>query len=43
LTDLDITADDNLAYSHSIQRVAGTDKQGKKPDRQSVQPRRRPE
>jgi uncharacterized protein (TIGR02246 family) len=28
LTDLDITADDNLAYSHSIQRVAGTDKQG---------------
>jgi uncharacterized protein (TIGR02246 family) len=29
LTDLDITADDNLAYGHSIQRVAGTDKQGK--------------
>jgi uncharacterized protein (TIGR02246 family) len=32
LTDLDITADDNLAYSHSIQRVAGTDKQGEKLD-----------
>jgi len=32
LTDLDITTDDNLAYSHSIQRVAGTDKQGKKLD-----------
>jgi len=32
LTDLDITADDSLAYGHSIQRVAGTDKQGKKPD-----------
>jgi ketosteroid isomerase-like protein len=32
LTDLDITADDNLACSHSIQRVAGTDKQGKKLD-----------
>jgi ketosteroid isomerase-like protein len=32
LTDLDIAADDNLAYSHSIQRVAGTDKQGKKLD-----------
>jgi uncharacterized protein (TIGR02246 family) len=32
LTDLDIFADRNLAYSHSIQRVAGTDKQGKKLD-----------
>src|SRR5205807_2173373 len=32
LADLDVTADDNLAYSHSIQRVAGTDKQGKKLD-----------
>jgi len=32
LTDLDITTEDNLAYSHSIQRVAGTDKQGKKLD-----------
>jgi uncharacterized protein (TIGR02246 family) len=32
LTDLDITTDDNLAYSHSIQRVAGTDQQGKKLD-----------
>jgi ketosteroid isomerase-like protein len=32
LTDLDITADDSLAYGHSIQRVAGTDKHGKKLD-----------
>ena len=32
LTDLDIGADRNLAFSHSIQRVAGTDKQGKKLD-----------
>jgi uncharacterized protein (TIGR02246 family) len=32
LSDLDITADDTLAYGHSIQRVAGTDKQGKKVD-----------
>jgi uncharacterized protein (TIGR02246 family) len=32
LTDLDITADDNLAFSHSIQRVAGTDKKGNKVD-----------
>jgi uncharacterized protein (TIGR02246 family) len=32
MTDLDITADENLAYSHSIQRLAGTDKQGKKLD-----------
>jgi uncharacterized protein (TIGR02246 family) len=32
LTDLDIAADRNLAYSHSIQHVAGTDKQGKKID-----------
>jgi uncharacterized protein (TIGR02246 family) len=32
LSDLDITADDNLAYGHSIQHVAGTDKQGKKQD-----------
>ena len=32
LTDLDVVADRNLAYSHSIQRVAGTDKQGKKLD-----------
>ena len=32
LTDLDVVADLNLAYSHSIQHVAGTDKQGKKLD-----------
>src|SRR5690348_7667442 len=32
LTNLDIAADRNLAYSHSIQHVAGTDKQGKKLD-----------
>ena len=32
LTDLDIAADRNLAYSHSIQHLAGTDKQGKKLD-----------
>ena len=32
LTDLDIGADRNLAYSHSIQRVTGTDKHGKKLD-----------
>jgi uncharacterized protein (TIGR02246 family) len=32
LTDLDVAADRNLAYSHSIQRVAGTDKHGKKLD-----------
>lgn len=32
LTDLDIITDRNLAYSHSIQHVAGTDKQGKKLD-----------
>ena len=32
LTDLGVAADRNLAYSHSIQRVAGTDKQGKKLD-----------
>jgi uncharacterized protein (TIGR02246 family) len=32
LTDLDVVADRNLAYSHSIQHVAGTDKQGKKLD-----------
>ena len=32
LTDLDIGADRNLAYSHSIQRLSGTDKQGKKLD-----------
>jgi uncharacterized protein (TIGR02246 family) len=32
LADLDIGADRNLAYSHSIQRVTGTDKQGKKVD-----------
>src|SRR5438105_3903523 len=32
LTDLDITTDDNLAYSHNIQRVAGTDKHGEKLD-----------
>lgn len=32
LTDLDIGADRNLAYSHSIQRISGTDKQGKKLD-----------
>src|ERR1700751_6501130 len=32
LTDLDIGADRNLAYSHSIQHVTGTDKHGKKLD-----------
>src|SRR5438445_10034082 len=32
LTDLDIVTDRNLAYSHSIQHVAGADKQGKKLD-----------
>src|SRR5262249_60438833 len=32
LTDLDVGADRNLAYSHSIQRVSGTDKHGKKLD-----------
>jgi uncharacterized protein (TIGR02246 family) len=32
LTDLDVVTDRNLAYSHSIQHVAGTDKQGKKLD-----------
>lgn len=32
LTDLDVAADRNLAYSHSIQHVSGTDKQGKKLD-----------
>jgi len=32
LTDLDIVTDRSLAYSHSIQHVAGTDKQGKKLD-----------
>jgi uncharacterized protein (TIGR02246 family) len=32
LTDLDVGADRNLAFSHSIQRVSGTDKQGKKLD-----------
>jgi uncharacterized protein (TIGR02246 family) len=32
LTDLNVVADRNLAYSHSIQHVAGTDKQGKKLD-----------
>jgi uncharacterized protein (TIGR02246 family) len=32
LTDLDVAADRNLAYSHSIQRVAGTDRHGKKLD-----------
>ena len=32
LSNLDVAADRNLAYSHSIQRVAGTDKQGKKLD-----------
>ena len=32
LTDLDVVADRNLAYSHSIQRVAGTDEQGKNLD-----------
>ena len=32
LTDLGVAADRNLAYSHSIQHVAGTDKQGKKLD-----------
>jgi len=32
LTDLDAVADRNLAYSHSIQHVAGTDKHCKKLD-----------
>jgi uncharacterized protein (TIGR02246 family) len=32
LTDLGVAADRNLAYSHSIQHVAGTDRQGKKLD-----------
>lgn len=32
ISDLDIAADHNLGYGHSIQRVAGTDKQGKKID-----------
>jgi uncharacterized protein (TIGR02246 family) len=32
LTDLDVVTDRNLGYSHSIQHVAGTDKQGKKLD-----------
>jgi uncharacterized protein (TIGR02246 family) len=32
LTNLDVGADRNLAYSHSIQRVTGTDKHGKKLD-----------
>ena len=32
LTDLDVAADRNLAFSHSVQRVSGTDKQGKKLD-----------
>lgn len=32
LTDLDIGTDRDLAYSHSIQHVAGTNKQGKKLD-----------
>ena len=32
MSDLDVVADRNLAYSHSIQHVAGTDKQGKKLD-----------
>jgi uncharacterized protein (TIGR02246 family) len=32
LTDLAVVSDHNLAYGHSIQHVAGTDKQGKKMD-----------
>jgi uncharacterized protein (TIGR02246 family) len=32
VSDLDGVADRNLAYSHSIQHVAGTDKQGRKLD-----------
>ena len=32
LTDLDIAADRNLAFGHSIQRVTATDKQGKRLD-----------
>jgi uncharacterized protein (TIGR02246 family) len=32
LTDLDVVADRNLAYSHSIQHVAGTNKHDKKVD-----------
>lgn len=33
ITDLGITVDGNLAFSHSIQRVTGTDKQGRPVDR----------
>jgi uncharacterized protein (TIGR02246 family) len=33
ITDLGITVDGNLAFSHSIQRVTGTDKQGHPVDR----------
>ena len=32
LSDLAVVSDHNLAYGHSIQRVAGTDKQGKPMD-----------
>jgi len=32
LSDFAVVSDHNLAYGHSIQRVAGTDKQGKKLD-----------
>jgi len=32
LTDLEVGADRNLAYSHSIQHVTGSDKHGKKFD-----------
>lgn len=32
VSDLSVTADGNLAYGHSIQRVAGTDKSGKMAD-----------
>jgi len=32
LSDLAVVSDHNLAYGHSIQHVAGTDKQGKKMD-----------
>ena len=32
VSDFDIITGDDLAYSHSIQRVAGTDKKGKKLD-----------
>jgi len=32
LSDLDVTTAGNLGYGHSIQRIASTDKKGKKVD-----------